>query len=144
VAEFLVQALPQGIKSSTIRRRVSPISAIHRLYSLDDPTKHSEVRISQRKIYRQQGTRFEQADPITKGLLTKLIAACGKVFLRLRNRALLLFAYELMRRRSELTFLRIEDVEWLPDNEASVLLRKSKTEQLGMEKLTCPLPAVPT
>jgi site-specific recombinase XerD len=60
VAEFLTQTLPQGIKSSTIRRKVSSISAIHRLSSLDDPTKHSEVRITQRKIYRQLGTRFEQ------------------------------------------------------------------------------------
>ena len=71
VAEFLMQTVPQGIKSSTIRRKVSSISAIHRLSSLEDPTKHSEVRIIQRKIYRQLGTRFDQAYPITKTLLTK-------------------------------------------------------------------------
>ena len=53
VAAFLMQTVSQGIKSSTIRRKVSSISAIHRLSSLEDPTKHSEVRITQRKIYRQ-------------------------------------------------------------------------------------------
>jgi hypothetical protein len=51
VAEFLMRTVPQGIKSSTIRRKVSSISAIHRLSSLEDPTKHSEVMITQRKIY---------------------------------------------------------------------------------------------
>lgn len=41
VAAFLMQSVPQGIKSSTIRRKVSSISALHRLSSLEDPTKHS-------------------------------------------------------------------------------------------------------
>lgn len=38
VAEFLMQTVPQGIKSSTILSKASHISAIHRLSSLDDPT----------------------------------------------------------------------------------------------------------
>ncbi len=134
VAEFLMQTVSQGIKSSTIRRKVSSISAIHRLSSLDDPTKHSEVKITQRKIFRQLGTRFDQAYPITRSLLTKMLATCGDDLHGLRDRALLLVAYDSMRRRSELISLRIDDIEWLPDESASVLLRKSKTDQLGMGK----------
>ncbi len=134
VAEFLMETVPQGIKSSTIRRKVSSISAIHRLSSLDDPTKHSEVRIIQRKIYRQLGTRFDQAYPITRALLTRLLAACEDDLHSLRDRALLLVAYDSMRRRSELISLRVEDIEWIPDNGASVLLRKSKTDQQGCGK----------
>lgn len=134
VAEFLMQTVPQGIKSSTIRRKVSSISAIHRLSSLEDPTKHSEVRIIQRKIYRQLGTRFDQAYPITRALLTRLLAACEDDLHGLRDRALLLVAYDTMRRRSELISLRVEDIEWIPDNGASILLRKSKTDQHGCGK----------
>ena len=134
VAEFLMQTVPQGIKSSTIRRKVSSISAIHRLSSLDDPTKHSEVRITQRKIYRQLGTRFDQAYPITQTLLTRLLATCGNDIHGLRNRALLLVAYDSMRRRSELTSLRVEDIEWLANDGATILLRKSKTDQHGCGK----------
>ncbi len=134
VAEFLMQTVPQGIKSSTIRRKVSSISAIHRLSSLDDPTKHSEVRITQRKIYRQLGTRFDQAYPITRTLLTRLLANCGNDLHGLRDRALLLVAYDSMRRRSELTCLRVEDIEWLADDGATILLRKSKTDQHGSGK----------
>lgn len=134
VAAFLMQTVPQGIKSSTIRRKVSSISAIHRLSSLEDPTKHSEVRIIQRKVYRQLGTRFDQAYPITRALLTRLLAACEDDLHGLRNRALLLVAYDSMRRRSELFSLRVEDIEWIPDNGASILLRKSKTDQQGCGK----------
>jgi site-specific recombinase XerD len=134
VAEFLMQTVDYGIKSSTIRRKVSSISAIHRLSSYDDPTKHSEVRITQRKIYRQLGTRFDQAYPITKTLLARLLATCGNDLHGLRDRALLLVAYESMRRRSELTSLRVEDIEWLADDGASILLRKSKTDQHGSGK----------
>jgi site-specific recombinase XerD len=134
IAEFLMQTVPQGIKSSTIRRKVSSISAIHRLSSLEDPTKHSEIRITQRKIYRQLGTRFDQAYPINRALLIKMLASCDDDLHGLRDRALLLVAYDSMRRRSELISLRIEDIEWLPEDKASVLLRKSKTDQLGMGK----------
>ena len=134
VAEFLMQTVTKGIKSSTIRRKVSSISAIHRLSSLDDPTKHSEVKITQRKIYRQLGSRFNQAYPITKTLLTRLLATCGDDLHGLRDRALLLVAYDSMRRRSELIALRIEDIEWLADEGASILLRKSKTDQHGCGK----------
>ena len=58
VAKFLMQTIQQGIKSSTIRRKVSSISAIHRLSYMEDPTKHPEVKITQRRIFRQLGTRF--------------------------------------------------------------------------------------
>ena len=61
VASFLMGTLTLGIKTATIRRKVSSISAIHRLSSLPDPTKHPEVLITVRKICRQLGTRFDQA-----------------------------------------------------------------------------------
>jgi site-specific recombinase XerD len=134
VAKFLMQTLQQGIKSSTIRRKVSSISAIHRLSYQEDPTKHPEVKITQRRIFRQLGTRFDQAYPITRRLLDKLFVECGTDLHGLRNRALLLIAYESMRRRSELVALRVEDIEWLENESASILLRRSKTDQLGNGK----------
>ena len=134
IAAFLLGTLVQGIKSSTVKRKVSSISAVHRLLSLPDPTKHPEVRITQRKIYRQLGTRFDQAYPVTRTLLEKMLAVCASDLHGLRNRALLLTAYESMRRRSELVALRIEDIEWGADNSAAILLRRSKTDQAGQGK----------
>ena len=134
VATFLLDTLNQGIKSSTVKRKVSSISAVHRLLSLPDPTKHPEVRITQRKIYRQLGTRFDQAYPVTRPILEKMLSVCGPGLHGLRDRALLLTAYESMRRRSELVALRIEDIEWGADNSAFILLRRSKTDQAGQGK----------
>jgi site-specific recombinase XerD len=134
VATFLLGTLNQGIKSSTVKRKVSSIGAVHRLLSLPDPTKHPEVRITQRKIYRRLGTRFDQAYPVTRTLLEKMLAVCASDLHGLRNRALLLTAYESMRRRSELVALRIEDIEWGADNSAAILLRRSKTDQAGQGK----------
>jgi integrase len=134
VGSFLMKTLGQSIKSSTIRRKVSSISAVHRLTSLEDPTKHPEVKIIQRKIFRQLGTRFDQAYPVTRLLLEKMLSVCSNDLHGLRNRALLLVAYDSMSRRCELISLRIDDIDWLSKEGASILLRKSKTDQHGSGK----------
>jgi site-specific recombinase XerD len=134
IARFLQQTLSQNIKSATISRKVSSISAIHRLSCLNDPTKHPEVKITLRKIFRQLGRRFDQAFPITRPILEKMLAVCNKDLHGLRAKALLLLAYDSMRRRSELIALRVEDMELVSQDGASILLRKSKTDQQGSGK----------
>jgi site-specific recombinase XerD len=129
IASFLLGSAQTGIKSSTIRRKVGSISAVHRLSNLNDPTKHPEVKLALRKIHRQLGRRFDQAYPITQNVLDQLLAVCGNDLRGKRNRALLLCAYDSMRRRSELVALRIEDIEWGSGSSISILLRKSKTDQ---------------
>ena len=131
---FLQSTSRHGIKNSTIRRKVCSISAVHRLLNHIDPTKHPEVKITLRKISRQLGTRFDQAYPITRDLLNKLLAACQDDIRGLRNKALLLLAYDSMRRRSELISLRIEDINWQPNQNCCILLRRSKTDQHGYGK----------
>jgi len=60
--------------------------------------------------------------------------ACEDDLHGLRDRALLMVAYDSMRRRCELISFRVEDIEWIPNNGASILLRKSKTDQHGSGK----------
>lgn len=141
VASFLLQCILHNIKSATIRRKVSSISAIHRLSYLEAPTKHPEVKITMRMISRQLGTRFDQAFPVTKTILNQLIAVCGlrsavcgQDLRGMRNRALLMLAYDSMCRRSEVVSLRLDEMEWLSDEGVSILLRKSKTDQHGCGK----------
>ncbi len=131
VQPHLLESAKTGIKTSTIKRKVASISAIHRLAGYQDPTKSAEVRLTMRKIERQLGNRFKQAYPITRAVLNQLLAVCENDLRGKRNRALLLLAYDSMRRRSELVSLRIEDMEWLSEEGASILLRKSKTDQFG-------------
>jgi site-specific recombinase XerD len=132
VADFLLQSSNSGVKASTIKRKESSISAIHRLSYLTDPTKHPEVQIAMRKINRRLGTRFNQAYPINQETLHMMLACCGDDLRGKRDRMLLLLAYETMRRRSELVSLRVED--WTTSNNGSskIFLRQSKTDQTGM------------
>jgi site-specific recombinase XerD len=135
VARFLQQTLSQNIKSATINREASSISAIHRLSCLNDPTKHPEVKIILRKVFRQQGRRFDQAFSITRQILEIMLAVCSEDLHGLRDKALLLLAYDSMRRRSELIALRVEDMELTSNDQACILLRKSKMDQQGSGKL---------
>ena len=131
IAKFLLATMSNGIKSATIRRKVASISAVHRLSNFEDPTKHPEVKLCVRKINRQLGSRFDQAYPVTRNMLDKLLAVCGDDLRGLRNKALLLLAYDSMRRRAELVSLRVEDIQMSDEGKCSILLRKSKTDQIS-------------
>jgi site-specific recombinase XerD len=131
VEAHVVSAAQTGIKLSTVKRKLASICAIHRLAGHPDPTKSPEIHLAMRKIHRQLGNRHGQAYPITRPLLDKLLAVCSNNLRGKRNRALLLLAYDSMRRRAELVSLRIEDMEFLSEDGASILLRKSKTDQAG-------------
>ncbi len=129
IAKFLLTTMSNGIKSATIRRKVASTSAVHRLSNFDDPTKHPEVKLCVRKINRQLGNRFDQAYPVTRTVLDKLLAVCGDDLRGMRNKALLLLACDSMRRRVELVSLQVEDIQRNDEGECSILLRKSKTDQ---------------
>ena len=140
VARFLTEAANTGVKASTIRRKESSISAIHRLSYLPDPTKHPEGKLAIRKIERTLGTQFSQAYPINQKLLQKLSAACSDDLRGLRDRALLLLAYDSLCRRSELVTLRIDDLDSNSDGSAVILLRRDKTDQTGHGRWTAVSP----
>lgn len=129
ISKFLLTTMSNGIKSATIRRKIASISAVHRLSNFEDPTKHPEVKLCVRKINRQLGNRFDQAYPVTRNVLVKLLSVCGDDLRGLRNKALLLLAYDSMRRRAELVSLRVEDIQMSDEGKCSILLRKSKTDQ---------------
>lgn len=129
VANFLIRSATTGVKASTIKRKESSISAIHRLSYLEDPTKHPEVRIAMRKVNRKLGTRFSQAHPIDRSMFEKMLDCCGDDLRGKRDRLLLRLAFETMRRRSELVSLRVQDWMPLPNGESQILLQASKTDQ---------------
>jgi site-specific recombinase XerD len=131
ISKFLLAVMSQGVKSSTIRRKVASISAVHRLSNLADPTKHPEIKLCIRKINRQLGNRFDQAFPVNRSVLDQLLKVCGDDIRGARDRALLLLAYDSMRRRAELVSLSVEDIEVGNQGQCSILLRRSKTDQVG-------------
>ncbi|MDB2531606.1 tyrosine-type recombinase/integrase [Alphaproteobacteria bacterium] len=130
VSEFLLSLADAGNnRASTIRRKCASISAIHRYGYFEDPTKHPEVKIAIRKINRRLGTRFRQARPINRHLLDRMLHVCGDDLRGTRNRMILLLAYTTLRRRSELTSLRVADLTQCGDGQSLILLCQSKTDQ---------------
>ena len=58
-----------------------------------------------------------------------MLDVCGDNLRGTRNRMILLLAYTTLRRRSELTSLRMEDLTLCGDGQSLILLRQSKTDQ---------------
>jgi site-specific recombinase XerD len=107
-------------------------SSIHKLNSLGDPTQHPTVKIESRRMHRTLDRYSQQAFGITAPILEKMLSATSNNIRGIRDRALLLLAYDSVCRRSELVSLRITDIkrdELENCTQMKVLLRKSKTDQ---------------
>jgi site-specific recombinase XerD len=132
VANYVAQLTKSGLKSSSIRIAVASISSIHKLNLLNDPTQHPDVKIEMRRMHRMLGRSSKQAYGITAPLLERMLITTRNDLRGVRDRALLLLAYDSMCRRSELVSLKVEDIELSETNdytEMKIRLRKSKTDQ---------------
>jgi site-specific recombinase XerD len=131
VANYVGRLTKSSLKSSSIRLAVASISSIHKLNSLNDPTQHPEVKIEMRRMHRTLGCQSKQAYGITAPMLEKILESTENNLRGVRDRALLLLAYDSMCRRSELVSLKFDDIisndlECL--SETKIRLRKSKTD----------------
>ncbi len=132
VALYISKLTISGLKSSSIRIIVAAISSIHKLNMLSDPTQHPVVKIELRRMHRTLGRYSQQAFGITAPILEKMLGATANNLRGIRDRALLLLAYDSMCRRSELVSLRISDIcinEVDDQCKMKIRLRKSKTDQ---------------
>ena len=132
VVQYISKLTGSGRSSASIRRALCGLSAIHRLNRLDDPTKDPDVTLEMRRMYRKLGRSSKQAGSINANTLNKLLLATDESIRGIRDRALLLVAYDTLCRRSELVSLQVRDVKINPKNgieTSSILLRKSKTDQ---------------
>jgi integrase len=90
------------------------------------------VKIEIRRMHRTLGRYSQQAFGITEPILEKMLGAANHSLRGIRDRALLLLAYDSMCRRSELVSLKISDINLNESNsntEMKIRLRKSKTDQ---------------
>ena len=132
VARYISTLAASGLKSSSIRIIVAAISSIHKLNLLNDPTQHPAVKIEMRRMHRTLGRYSQQAFGITAPILEKMLGATASNLRGIRDRALILLAYDSMCRRSELVSLRISDIHLINEGNFSgmkIRLRKSKTDQ---------------
>jgi site-specific recombinase XerD len=135
IVSSYIKKLSGHLKSSSIKIAVASIAALHNLNSLDDPTQHPDVKIEMRRMYRTLGRYAKQAYGINKDLLDKMVAASDASLRGIRDKAILLVAYDSLCRRSEIVSLEYEDL-MIDDKDGSVKLklRKSKTDPHGIGK----------
>jgi len=126
----------EGLAMATIKRSVAALGTIYKYAELPDPTKHPKVQLTLRKLGRQRGNLQTQAKPLTNDLLQKLLGLCDPhTTVGLRNQVLLLLGYETMRRRGELVGFRFDDLRESANRSKGILLRSSKTDQMGYGKI---------
>lgn len=132
VAKYVAHLTKSSLKSSSIRIAAASISSIHKLNSFDDPTQHPDVKIEMRRMHRTLGRQSKQAYGITAPILEKMLSIASNNLRGIRDRALLLIAYDSMCRRSELVCLKISDISTCDEDheyQMKIRLRKSKTDQ---------------
>ena len=137
IANFIIELSNDKRSSAGIRRALCGISTIHKLNRCADPTKDPDVTIELRRMHRKLGRSSSQAGSINADTLDKLLLATDDSIRGIRDRALLLVAYDTLCRRSEIVSLQVKDVKTNIKNgieSTSILLRKSKTDQDSMGK----------
>ena len=130
VAKYIQALTKSGLKSASIRLAIASISTIHKLNELPDPTQSPIAKLELRRMHRTLGRSSKQALGITTPTLRRMLDTINNDLHGVRNRALLLVAYDTLCRRSELISLNIEDIEHDKNlGGARIRLRRSKTDQ---------------
>ena len=130
VVHFIDHLIGQELSAYYIRRHLTAIAHVHRMTKHDDPSQDPDVKIALRRAFRQRGRFQKQAHPIGREILDKIINTLPINLYGIRDRLLILIAYENLLRRSEIISLYIEDLMAIdhPQYYAKILLRKSKTD----------------
>lgn len=129
VAGFL-HAMAEQRACATVRRYLASLTAIYRLMGINPNPGHSvSVKLALRKIQRTKGVRQLQARALTWDTIAEVLPLLGDSLRGVRDKALVLLAYDTLCRRSELIALRVEDIRMNDQGDGSILVRKSKTDQ---------------
>jgi len=130
VADFIAaDALTSA--SSTLKRRLSAIRKVHRLFRLPSPVDDEDVAIALRRALRSKRRRPQQALGLTAPMRDQLIAACPDTLIGLRDRAMISVGYDTLCRRSELVNLLVEDLTRLSGGGAKIMVRRAKNDPFG-------------
>ena len=130
VAAF-VDAMAATRLPATVRRYVASIAVAHRAVGCGKTLASPPVRLALKRMHRRKGRRQGQAQGLTWPLRQRLLDAAGYRLIDDRNRALLAVAYDAMLRRTELASLQVSDLLEEMQGDATLLVRRSKTDGEG-------------
>jgi len=159
VVLYITDLALRNFKTSTISRRIVAISKAHQAAGLPNPTQAQAVRSVIAGIRRTLGTAKEGKSPILtdhlRAWIIQVLPSSPKwrALADARDKALVLVGYAGDMRRSELTALDFEDIEFVSQG-MIVTLKRSKTDQegagtqkaimFGAFDATCPVKALMT
>ena len=118
------------LKISSLRRRLTAISQIHKMHELEFNAAHVAIRSVWAGIRRAKGTAAEGKAPVRVDDLRLIIFTRPHTLRGLRDIALLALGFSGAFRRSELVSLNHGDLEFVPEG-LKINLRRSKTDQEG-------------
>ena len=130
VAAF-VDSMAETRSPATVRRYVASIAVAHKAIGCGKTLASPVVRLALKRMHRRKGRRQVQARGLTWPLRKRLLEAAGDRLIDDRNRALLAVAYDAMLRRAELAALEVSDLFVEMSGDATLLVRRSKTDTEG-------------
>jgi integrase len=130
VATFLAAQAGDGVKPSTLSRRLAAIRYVHASANHASPTTHEVVKATLAGIRRTQSVTPDRKAPITAERLLQMVSLVPNTLRGARDRAVLLLGFAGALRRSELAALEVGDIEFLTEG-MRVTIRRSKTDQEG-------------
>lgn len=138
IANFLsTQALAKDddeLKAVTIIRRTCAVRYAHQLAGFDTlPTNSLVVRKTLRGIMRQKLIAPDRKKPATADIIKMMADMADDSLIGIRDRAILLVGFAGAFRRSELVAMQVDDID-IEENGMAIMIRKSKTDQVGEGK----------
>jgi integrase len=131
VATFVAECRIEGKKPASVRRYLSTIALAHRVARLINPCDDEAVQLEINGLTNTVDVRQRQARALGWAEIQRFLETAGHSLPATRERALLCVAYDTMARRGELVAFDIDDSQLLTDGTGRVLIRRSKTDQVG-------------
>lgn len=127
---YLTDMADSSTAVSTIVRRCTSITAIHRAAGYDSPVKSDQVGRVLKGIRKTCGVPPEQSKAMSWDDLRLFVLQCDSLIIGLRDAAILSMGWASALRRSELVALNIGDLE-ISEKGIIITIRRSKTDQEG-------------
>ncbi len=123
---------------ATLSRYLGTLSKLHSDGNHPDPTRDAEV-LAVWRVLRRGLVSPRQKAALSFDVISQADAALPDTLTGQRDRALLLLAYTVMARRSELVALNVENFEFHEDGSATVTFERLKTRQVSTNYLSAPI-----
>lgn len=149
VAAYLRSCAEQGLKLSTVQRRLAAISELHAQHRHPSPSDTWEVRNTIRQLRRDLGNAAVSKKPLTLDDLRAMLDRCPETLTGLRDRAVLLLGFCTALRRSELVQLQVSDLQLSDEGlvlniRAGTAARRKLALPFGKHARTCPVKVLGT